>query len=119
MCPGGGGLEVKPSPRLKLEAISDLEFGRLYWEYFGARRGCEMLGWALVAAATGAQDPVVLRGRLQERGLSRAGMYKMLTELREFGRWVEGEEAVALPVVGIQLAERISAKQSTIVDCMV
>lgn len=110
---------MAPSPCVSLESVSERDFGRYYWQYFGFRRGWEIMGWALFAIATGAHDPAELRQSMEQRGLTQGGMYKVLKEVRAFGAWIEGREDLPTLPQGLELARRVAVNHSTIVECVV
>ncbi len=77
------------TPR-KIEQYSDVELMNAFWAYFG-RKGVGMLGWCFVCALSGETDSTAFQQRLQQRGLTKSGLYHALDAVRAFREHIEGQ----------------------------
>lgn len=78
--------EVKKHP---LDEMSELEVFAKLVEFFGSQRTAELLGWAFIGALVNWDNPAELRRQLEERGMTKSGLYRAMSDFRRFGEHIE------------------------------
>jgi uncharacterized protein YneR len=88
----------EPTQAYRVSTVSDWDFLVAFTNYFGLRRGAEILGITLLLRAsglipaTGAFSINQLADKLKERGVSsKAATYRAMTDLKAFAEYFEDE----------------------------
>ena len=92
--------------------------------FFGAQRFTEIYGWCVLGAITSWDDPAELRKKLQEKGMTKSGLYRALRDLRFFGIAIEtgaidrgavldrgGDEPINDTSIGVRVMRCVGALQ--------
>jgi hypothetical protein len=78
-----------------IDELSPVQLFSEMIDFFGAQRTTEILGWSMIGALFIWADPAELRRTLEARGMSKAGLYRTLRDLRRFGEHLEQRELPA------------------------